>query len=782
MSSLRSAFRNHLHVIVVVSILLVVMTWPTIVYVFDTETFWLPTNGRDVWIEIWDVWHGRSFFAGETSLNYTDMLFYPHGMSLDNHPKNFIHIIVLALLQLFAGTSNAFNFVYLLIIFSTTLAGYVYLNYLFKNRWVALFGAVIFGFSHHAIGHANHPALNTLFTLPLSLYAMQRGINEQKRTWMLVSGGLLGVTALVGMYIFVCLLITLGLYVLFFTYSSWIRRKFWIGLIVLFGVAGPISLIQIYPMIRDTSRLNEALQKSAGQESNNDLLSFFASGGHPWLTPVFVSVFDTETTSDYDIREQHKTSYLGYIPLLLIALGLRSVEHRRRMIPWLFLILPFLILRLGSVLRINGEIIPGILLPKHVLNAILPAVFQAVWETDHFQIGVLLPLAVLSCFGLQVLLKSAYEKRRLLIVLVSIALVAFEYYQAPLSQVVLEQELAFINWLRTEPNQEEVRLINLPMGRRSAKLYGFHQTINSYPHVEGLARRTPAKSYDYIGQNFLLATWLQQMKVECRPDIIDSYLVAIDRLLRDGFSHVILHHRERAAEDFADSFQGMTPVYQDDYASIYRVRDLRDTCLRRKRYHSQFPHLNVFARSRQNDPRPSVTLMNLYPVASEEVGARQYFAIIFDYWSDLIHIAYDELGAVASNSEVETASLNTISADNKIIWLIYNPHDSDPRSQSEFTDWLAQNLRFCQQKYRSEDLAVEYYIDSSYPCELVVTGNPLEVRYDNGITLANLLTDWDADQLSINMWWQRGGIRGYAYTIQVFNEQGEKQSANRPGN
>ncbi len=110
-----------------------------------------------------------------------------------------------------------------------------------------------------------------------------------------------------------------------------------------------------------------------------------------------------------------------------------------------------------------------------------------------------------------------------------------------------------------------------------------------------------------------------------------------------------------------------------------------------------------------------------------------------------------------------------------MFWQIYSAQSSDPSSHSEFTDWLVQNLRFCQQKYRGEDLVVEYYIDSSYPCELVVTENPLEVRYDNGITLANLLTDRDADQMSIDLWWQRGSIRGFAYTIQVFNEQGEKQ-------
>ena len=66
-------------------------------------------------------------------------------------------------------------------------------------------------------------------------------------------------------------------------------------------------------------------------------------------------------------------------------------------------------------------------------------------------------------------------------------------------------------------------------------------------------------------------------------------------------------------------------------------------------------------------------------------------------------------------------------------------------------------------------------IDRDYPCELILAETPLEVRYVNGIALANLLVDWDGDQLSIDSWWQRGNNSGYAYTIQVFNEQEEKQ-------
>ena len=777
MSSLRSALRKHLHFIVVVSILLVVMTWPTIVYVFDTETFWLPSDSRDMWKYIWDAWHSNSVLAGKASPYFTDMLFYPIGMSLVYHADNIIYRILQGMLHSIMEMSNAVNLVYLLIVFSTTLAGYVYLKYQFKNRWVALFGAVVFGFSQHVVGHPSHPSINTLFTVPLTMYALQRGTNEQKRTWMLVGGVLLGVTALVSIYIFVCLLITLGLYILCFTYSSWKQRKFWTSLILFFAVAVPISLVQIYPLIRDTSRLDEALNKKLGQERFNDLLSFFVSSGHPLMTPIFVSVFDLDSGGDKDIRDQHQTSYLGYLPLLLIALGLSSRAHRRKMIPWLFLLLPFLILRLGSTLRINGELIEGVLLPKHYLNDIFPWVFRAVYATDHFQIGVILPLAVLSCFGLQFLLKSVSKKRWSVVVVGAVALVAFEYYQTPLSLVISEQEISFNTWLKHEPNQEELRLINLPMGRRSSKIYGFYQTINSYPHVEGLANRTPAQSYDYIRQNPLLAAWLQGMNVECKTDNFDNYLVAIDILLRDGFSHVVFHRNERDAELVADSFSDIPPAYQDEYVSIYRLPDLRATCLDQvATYQNQLPDLLKFLNSPINQPRSDVALVYLSPAQDFSSEAQRYYGIVLSEWKNLIHIVYDEQGAAGvTSSRVENTDLDSITTQNNVFLLIYNPQVSDPRSESEYATWMAQNLKSCQLKFSSEELIVEHLIDRDYPCELIVAETALEVRYDNGITLANLLADWDGDQLSIDSWWQRGKYRGYAYTIQVFNEQGEKQ-------
>ena len=265
--------------------------------------------------------------------------------------------------------------------------------------------------------------------------------------------------------------------------------------------------------------------------------------------------------------------------------------------------------------------------------------------------------------------------------------------------------------------------------------------------------------------------------VHCSVDNYDRYLAAADQLLGDGFSHVIYHHRERDAELVADSFSDIPPVYQDEYVSIYRLPDLRAMCLDQvATYQNQLPDLLKFLNSPINQPRSDVALVYLSPAQDFSSEAQRYYENVLSEWKNLIHIVYDEQGAAGVTvRRVENTDLDSITTQNNVFWLIYNPQVSDPRSESEYATWMAQNLKSCQLKFSSEELIVEYLIDRDYPCELIVAETALEVRYDNGITLANLLADWDGDQLSIDSWWQRGKYRGYAYTIQVFNEQGEKQ-------
>ncbi|MDE2776684.1 MAG: hypothetical protein OXI77_12140 [Chloroflexota bacterium] len=70
--------RQHLPVFIIVAILIAVMTFPTIVYVFNTEVFWLPTGKHsDTWMKFWDAWYGWRVLAGEADIRHTDLMFSP---------------------------------------------------------------------------------------------------------------------------------------------------------------------------------------------------------------------------------------------------------------------------------------------------------------------------------------------------------------------------------------------------------------------------------------------------------------------------------------------------------------------------------------------------------------------------------------------------------------------------------------------------------------------------------------------------------------------------------
>ena len=84
--------------------------------------------------------------------------------------------------------------------------------------------------------------------------------------------------------------------------------------------------------------------------------------------------------------------------------------YRRKTIPWMAFALTFLVLRLGPFLTIKGISHPNIVLPKHFLDELIPGVFEAFGMTADFYMGVLLPLAVLSCYGTSAILGPVAEK------------------------------------------------------------------------------------------------------------------------------------------------------------------------------------------------------------------------------------------------------------------------------------------------------------------------------------------------------------------------------------
>ena len=250
-----------------------------------------------------------------------------------------------------------------------------------------------------------------------------------------------------------------------------------------------------------------------------------------------VRFYDVLLNVDSQTHAHPRNVYLGYLPLLLVLIALARNRKRRFVIFWFILALSFTLLRLGTHLVVDGVRFEHIRLPKHYLAGWFPHLFEPFWSNDNFHAGALFPFAALCCYGLRGALPRMPARRRHFVIVILASVVAFEYYQPPTPSSLPEQELAFINWLKSEDDQGSIRLVNLPMGGQVSKIYDFHQSMHGYPHVEGRPTRTPPVAFKYIESNELLNSWRHETVAHCLMGSRETYLESLNQLSADGFSH-----------------------------------------------------------------------------------------------------------------------------------------------------------------------------------------------------------------------------------------------------
>ena len=265
--------------------------------------------------------------------------------------------------------------------------------------------------------------------------------------------------------------------------------------------------------------------------------------------------------------------------MVLIGIGLCSKTIRRTMLPWLALCAVFLLLRLGPTLQINGTEFKSIHPPGYYAHQVAPSLYGAFVATDMFMIGAILPLAVLSCLGVIALRewKLAFARPALMVAFALV--VAFEYFVPIERNLIPQEQFDHIDWLKSEADSDDIRLINVPMNWKNSKRYALFQLVSGFPHAEGHISGQPESAYDDIRSNLLLGSSNEHRVLSCETVAPNEYLAALENLAVDGFSHVVFHRERRYGEKIADSFKNAQPSYHDDYVSIYRLSDLRESCL-----------------------------------------------------------------------------------------------------------------------------------------------------------------------------------------------------------
>ena len=197
---------------------------------------------------------------------------------------------------------------------------------------------------------------------------------------------------------------------------------------------------------------------------------------------------------------------------------------------------------------------------------------------------------------------------------------------------------------------------------------------------------------------------------------------------------------------------------------------------RQRHEHDKVPHYQKLSYLTPAAPGYGETVLSFHPTFQIHWKPIVYYSGLSD-WRALIHISYNEQNEIViQRSSPEFVDLDSIASVNNAIWLIYNPQQTDLRMLAVYTEWFSQHYQSCKRFLDDDDAIADYYVRVSIPCELINAETPFEVRYDNGNRLSNLLYEVDSDRMMIYFWWlnipENDGV--YAFSIQVFSEQGEK--------
>ena len=779
LNQLRSRLREHGHFIIIATLLTLALTFPTIVQVFRTDIYWHPGGEHpDSFIKLWDVWYGGLFLTGQADRFYTDLMFYPDGVSLVYHPFFLPHIIIVNALSLVLPSSNAYSLAHMLIIWSSALSAYLYLYWLFKDKWISLFGAVVFGFSPHVVGHPYHPDIAAMAMAPLTLYCLHRGVKEDRLSLVLIAGLLTGLTTVISLYMYICIVLMLGFFLCAFAKSIWREPRFWLCVLLLVLSIAFTSLWRIVPLMSNSETLGTAIDWHGVNEINSDALSFFVNYGNPIYGRLFESIVETSIRSHVST-----TSFLGFLPLLLIGAGLFKTATRRKMLPWVFLCAFFLILRLGSQLNVKGTAFMDIRLPKFYLDQIAPSVFGAFWEVDNFMMGALLPFAVLACFGLVALQKRYLIAATPKFVLALALFVALEYY-IPIEAhrvfpvgdgAISEERLAFLDWL----NQEEsdvIRLVNLPMGRRNSKLYNLYQLLSGYPHTEGAISRTPESAFNYIRGNTLLNAWHNQQPVSC--DLIDrqTYLAALAQLETDGFSHIVYHHEFRDWLEIGDSFRYLLPAYHNDFVSIFRLSGLRAGCSAEASARLAFTREYAIALQGPSvlDERTGAVVV-FPPNAQAADHFLRYLPKSATIGRTILAVAGDESANIDIRSSDMPDAISPVSLEQiAALWLVNNRLLYSAEQTAAYQDWFTKRFKFCKRYHDEEAITIDLYLRTEIACAAMDESSAFSVSYDDGLRLHNLSSARESDKLRFFLAWTNATRDSYGFSLQFFAEDGNK--------
>ncbi len=211
-------------------------------------------------------------------------------------------------------------------------------------------------------------------------------------------------------------------------------------------------------------------------------------------------------------------------------------------------------------------------------------------------------------------------------------------------------------------------------------------------------------------------------------------------------------------------------IYNDSYDFLLYTNRITSSVRQ-----EEFPHYQDFHYESASLPGHNELILSFHPSGRVSSRVIDHYRKLLKTWKHVVHISYDAVGDLVIQSNLSTfKSLDAINRNAVGIWVIFNPQQTELNLMPVYRDWFSQNYRHCHRFLESNDSIIDYYLKPTIPCEVVTAAEPFKVRYDNGTELGNMLIEEEPETITFFLWWRHTIGKDYAFSIQIFDEQGAK--------
>lgn len=474
----------------------------------------VPFFAGDAMLDFWNYWWARHALLDlHASPFATDLLSYPHQVSLVFHAHDFLHGLLSVPIQLavpgLAGLVLSINVMVFLCYFLSALTAYAAIHLVTGARAAALIAGFGYGFSAFHQAWASMPVIAAMYWVPLFTWLFLRAV--RRGGWALLWPGLcVGLSAFQSLYYLLFLGLLCGALAVLTPFTepggATVRRRVAAILAAVAVASLPMGVLALRDVLYARPAVTGTADVDAPKDVNDDcrnsidLAGVVVPGAEQGLWRMVAGPWndylERRTCPMYTFGmngEGGRLVYVGIVPLLLAALAWRA-PARRRVLAWTLIALGFTGLALGPYLHVHGTILRAwwLPLPYRALFVGPTSLAKLFHAPAYFWAPALFAIWMLAAFGLGTVFAAPRSRRATLGLRAAVAIwLIVDYAAPPLPTWAIHVSPAY-RAIAADPRPGAV--LQVPAADfMHLEVYNMLQTVHGKPIARGfLSRVTPA--------------------------------------------------------------------------------------------------------------------------------------------------------------------------------------------------------------------------------------------------------------------------------------------------